>query len=553
MTINKNKKFSVEELETIIYNAANQFHGNGDMQNFDLLYVAIPTIMLKRLLDTREDIVNSILIPYSKEYDVSLEEAFEDNKSQFFKILYTKNCSNYFFVTYQDIIHFSDNDTAEEITLKLGPDSSVILKTRAKNKIEFLEEVANSFSQKIIADIFKQSRYFSLFLNDKLGITDSKVLLGSFSECHFGENITTDIFSQAYIFIISKFASAGGKKGGEFFTPDELCQLVVECLEPKLIIGEPTNICDIASGSGTFLIAMAMYISKHEGYEKARTNLHVYMQEKESLTLMLGEVGLLMTGFEKINSYCANTLSEFDDNIGQYLPGAKINDGSIFKGMDYFVGNPPYGSEILGKDKNGNENPTYQAVLNSPNDIRWKNWGFPARSHLEWFFTQTDIELLNENGRGALILPTGVLHKNTSRNKMLEMDIIEGVILLPKQMFQTTPIQTCIVFFNKNKKASDKGRVFMIDASRSSKKVGKWNRIDNQLISQIYINREIIEGISIFVTLEDILSKNGTIDPIRYLSIIDTEEKIDIIAVEKQIDDIVSKLFYKIYPQKKEA
>ena len=541
MAVNKNKNYSIEQLEALIYNAANTFHGGGNLQNTELLYIAIPTILIKRLLDTREDMIEEYLKDITEENTCSYLEALDKGLQEFPAIFHTKE-KPWFFITYQDVIHYGDNPLAKETEIKCGPDKSVIIKTNARDKIELWEEVCNSFKETIIHSIFSDSRYFSLYMKDKLGTREAKNLLNKFAEEHFGENITTDMFAHVYIFIISKFAESAGKKGGEFFTPDILCDLVVKCLEPELNPEGDTNICDITSGSGTFLISMANYLKdKYKvPYENAgisvvkalNKHLHIFMQEKEQMTLMLGEVGLLMAGFNKITSHNDNTLLAYYNNIGQQA-------GKI----DYFVGNPPYGAKILQEDD-------YQAIKSvKGSDPRWEKWGVPAKRMLEWFFVQTDIELLNEKGRGGLILPTGVLYQNNSRNKMLNMDIIEGVILLPKDMFQTTKIQTCAVFFNKNKKEGDKGKVFMIDASKNAKRVGKFNTINLEELVDIYTNRKEVEGVSTYADVEHIKRKKGSIEPFRYLTDEENDEddededNIDIKSVENELNNIITELY----------
>lgn len=546
MAVNTDKVYKIEELEALIYNAANTFHGGGNLQNTELLYIAIPTILIKRLLDTREDMVKKHLSQIVKDDGCSYLEALDEGLCDFPSIFHTKSDQKpWFFITYQDVINYKDN----EGVITCGPDGSAIIRTDARNKIELWEEVCKSFQEEIIHNIFHNSRYFSLYMTDKLDEREAKNLLGKFAEEHFGENITTDMFSHVYIFIISKFAESAGKKGGEFFTPDILCDLVVRCLQPELNKKGTTNICDITSGSGTFLISMANYLrDKYEqeyGTEGANEAIHIFMQEKEQMTLMLGEVGLLMAGFDQISSYRANTLLEYHKNIGQHEPGKDLEGNITKKGMDYFVGNPPYGSKILQKE----DYETIKSVESS--DKRWSKWGVPAKSLLEWFFVQTDLELLNEKGRGGLILPTGVLHKDTSRNKMLEMDMIEGVIVLPNNMFQTTQIQTCAVFFNKNKKEADKNKVFMVDASKTAKREGKFNTINVDEIVDIYTNRKEIEELSTYADLELILSKNGSIDPSRYLAVEEDEEIIDINAVETELRNIITELYLSLPVEKK--
>ena len=104
--------------------------------------------------------------------------------------------------------------------------------------------------------------------------------------------------------------------------------------------------------------------------------------------------------------------------------------------MDYFVGNPPYGTKIL-------QASDYDRIKELKDEPRW-SYGMPPRAELEWFFVQSALDMTHDKGKGALVLPLGTLFKSNTRQKMIEDDIVEGVITLPGEMFQTTGIPICI-------------------------------------------------------------------------------------------------------------
>lgn len=491
--IDKNRKYELNELENMLYNTANTFHGSGNLNNLEILNVAIPTVFLKRVLDLRQDFIENELMK-SPVYILSKDalSALKSKHKDINKAFCVVNNDEWFFVTYQDILDYQDNPNSETVTISLAIDNKIKLTTNAKDRVEFVKEFHSHLNHDIVKAIFKQSRYFTLYLGDKLGYKECNILFNKFAEFHFGNNVSTDIFSQAYIYLISVFAASGGQKGGEFFTPDPICRAVIACLEPQLNKYGKTKIADITSGSATFLIEFGRYISQKYSKQIAFESLEFYMQEKEEQTLVLGEAGLLLAGFEAITAYHGNTLLNYKENIGKH------------RGlMDYVLGNPPYGTKIL-QENDYNE---IKSLAEKDNEQRW-SLGLPPRAELEWFFVQTALDMVHDNGKVALVLPLGTLFKKNTRKKMREFGYIEGIISLPNNMFQTTNISTCIWIFNKNKKEQDKGKIFFVNAASQALKDGKFNTIDYSKLTNIYTNRIVEKGYSDYVN-DEILEANS--------------------------------------------
>lgn len=514
---NRKKKYEIKELESMLWDAANSYHGGGRIGNGELQNIAIPTIFLKRILDLRQDYIED------KEKGLSSKAAFKMSKNLITtlkseyktinKAFNVINNNEYFFITYQDIINFThDNTDGEEleIILEIG---GIKLKTKAKDRIEFVKEIYNNISHDTVKAIFHESRYFDHYLEDrrKMDIGDVDKLFNKFAGEFFGNNVKTDMFSTAYIFLISKFASGAGASGGEFFTPDAICKAGIACMSPTLNDKGKTRVCDVTSGSATFLIEFGNYLSGLTDNNDVNDKTEFYLQEKEGQTLVLGEAGLLLTGFENLKAFHANTLLDYKENIGQ------------FRGMmDYFVGNPPYGVKILQKDD-------YEKVK-TMDEPRW-NYGYPPKSELEWFFVQTALDMLNEKGKGMMVLPLGVLFKKNNRKAMIEEDIIEGIITLPGNMFQTTGIPTCMVFFNKAKADEDKNKIFMINNSNDFTKVDKYNTIDYDKLIKHYTGRIEEEGFSGYIEFDEIKENDFNVSTQRYIFKDEPEEIIDIVKL----------------------
>lgn len=514
--LDKIKKYELSELEKLLYSAADTFHAGGDLNNLEILNVSIPTIFLKRVMDLREDFIENEL-KKTKEYNFggpidALETHYKDINEAF----NVKNNDEWFFVTYQDIINFPNNDKEEEIEISLNIDSSIKIKTTAAHRVKFVEEIYKNIAHKTVQQIFTQSRYFTLYLNDKLDFNESNILLNKFSDHYFGDNVKTDLFSQAYIYLISTFASSAGKKGGEFFTPDPICKAVVACMQPNLNKLGKTKVADVTSGSATFLIELGNYIAKREGKEAANTHLEFYLQEKESQSLILGEAGLMLAGFEHLHAYHGDTLLNYIDNIGQHRGE-----------MDYVIGNPPYGDKIL-------QAATYELIKNFENEQERWDFGMPPRGELEWFFVQTALDMAKDDGKVGLVLPLGTLFKKNTRQLMLEQDIVEGIITLPGNMFQTTGIPTCIWIFNKNKSKEDKGKVFMVNNSLDFTKEGKFNTIDYEKLIDTYTNRKEEEGFAQYIEIKDIAANDFNLSIQRYVFREEEKEHIDVGTLNKK-------------------
>lgn len=490
--IDRNRKYDLKTLESSLYSAANTFHGAGNLNNLEILNIAIPTIFLKRVLDLRADYIEDEL---KKTFDYEIGgglAALKNNYKGINKIFNVEKHDAWFFVTYQDILDYQDNSKGEEVTISLSIDDSIKLTTTATDRVDFAKELHNNLSHDVVKSIFKQSRYFTLYLGDKLGMRECDILFNKFADFYFGNNISSDIFSQAYIYLISTFASSAGKKGGEFFTPDPICRAVISCLSPNLNEFGKTKVADITSGSATFLIEFGSYIAKKYNKEDAVSKLEFYMQEKEEQTLVLGEAGLLLAGFESISAYHGNTLLNYKENIGKHR-------GT----MDYVVGNPPYGAKILQEE----DFEKIKGLSSIDQEDRWM-FGLPPKSELEWFFVQSALDMTHDNGKVALVLPLGTLFKKNTRKKIKELGYIEGIINLPGNMFHTTGIPTCIWIFNKNKKEEDKGKVFFVNAANESWNDGDFNTIDYEKLTTVYNNREEIVGYSRYVS-DDVLKENG--------------------------------------------
>jgi len=536
------KVLTYEELTSAIWEVADIIRDEVDGDTRDYMELTLPLLLVKRILDTREEYIDNVLKNTS---------TFEMVKGDLLKVLSIekKTMPMYnvsgdlkrYFITWKDIVSYIDNKNNEEITLPLKKYSDISIKTKAKTQQHFLSEVLEGFENKKINRIIKDSGICQSITNlDKIKEETFNKIMSAFNELTFSfELAPSDIFSDGYMYLIEKFATTAGKKGGEFFTPKLLCQGAIKLLNPTLKEVGHTSVADITAGSATFLKVYLDYIrtnlrkemkNDNKVEETINSKCKFYLQEKTNKTLILGEMNLLLATLNEDNftSYTANSISEYTENIGQHR-----------NTIDYVVGNPPYGL----KDYCGSYfGPDFKKKkYNSKgNEDRWK-WGIAPKGEGEMAFVETFIDMLNNEGRGVIVLPLGTLFKDSTkhiRQKMIKEGLIEGLVLLPDNMFMTTGIPVVLWVLNKNKIRKNKDKIFMINASEHFTKEGKfkvWNQ--NESVDAFH-NKKEIEGFSGYVSLEDIEENDFNISVQRYVFKEEKEEDIDIEQVSKEIDEL---------------
>lgn len=240
-----------------------------------------------------------------------------------------------------------------------------------------------------------------------------------------------DILGNVYEYFLSQFASAEGKRGGEFYTPSSIVKLLVEILEPYR-----GKIYDPCCGSGGMFVQSAKFLEAH--FESIN-NISVYGQESNPTTWKL----------------CAmNTaIHRIDGNLGTKNADTFFEDLHRNLKADYILANPPFNMSDWGGDA-------------LKDDYRWK-WGIPPNGNANYGWLSHIASKLSENGKAGIVLANGSLSTQTSgegiiRENMLKDDLIECIISLPTQLFISTQIPVSLWFLNKNK--TKKGHVLFIDA-----------------------------------------------------------------------------------------
>ena len=321
-----------------------------------------------------------------------------------------------------------------------------------------------------------------------------------------------DIIGNTYMYLIERFASDSGKKGGEFYTPDEPSVLLAKLLAPK----EGALICDPTCGSGSLLIQVGKEVKSH--------NFALYGQESNGSTWALCKMNMFLHEMD-------NAKIEWGDTIGN----PKLIESDRLKKFDIVVANPPFSLEKWGAE-------------DASSDIYNRfHRGVPPKSKGDYAFITHMIETAAEGtGKVGVIVPHGVLFREQAEGKIrrqfIEENLLEAVIGLPKNLFFGTGIPAAILIFNKGKTTKD---VIFIDASREYESGKNQNKLTKENINKIvgaYNNWETIDKYSYVATYEEIAKNEYNLNIPRYVDTFEEEEEIDIMAVQSEIDTLEEEL-----------
>lgn len=344
-------------------------------------------------------------------------------------------------------------------------------------------------------------------------------MLNAIGELKLGnyKDNTIDAFGDAYEFLMTMYASNAGKSGGEFFTPQEVGELLA-----KIVIMDKKSVnkvYDPACGSGSLLLKFAKILGKDnvkDGF---------YGQEINITTYNLARINMFLHDINYNN---------FDIALGDTLINPMHWDDEPF---DAIVSNPPYSIHWEGK-----KNPLLI------NDERYAPAGVLApESKADLAFTMHMLSWLSEKGTAAIVEFPGVLHRNSPiaeqkiRKYMVENDFVDAVIQLPSDLFFGTSIATCILVLKKSKKDNS---VLFVDASNEYVRSDTKNKLTDQNINNIVNllrNRENVEYKSILISNEKIIENDSNLSVNAYLKQEVIEEKIDIKELNKEVEQIVKK------------
>lgn len=314
-----------------------------------------------------------------------------------------------------------------------------------------------------------------------------------------------DILGDAYEYLMRHFATESGKSKGQFYTPAEVSRVMAQILGIRSAnTGGDTTVYDPTCGSGSLLLKVA---------DEAGTNVTLYGQEKDSATSGLARMNMILHNMPTALITQGNTLTE-----------PKYRDGDALKTFDYVVANPPF------SDKRWS---TGLDPLHDPHD-RFKSFGVPPAKQGDYAYLLHIVRSLKSAGKGACILPLGVLFRGNAeaeiRRNLVRRGYLKGIIGLPANLFYGTGIPACIVVIDKEDAQARKG-IFMIDASQGFMKDGPKNRLRSQDIHKIvdaFTRRIDIPGFSRMVPRDEIERHDFNLNLPRYIDSQKLQDRQDI-------------------------
>ena len=294
-----------------------------------------------------------------------------------------------------------------------------------------------------------------------------------------------DILGDAYEYLMRNFATESGKSKGQFYTPAEVSRILAKVIGIDHSVTQDMTVYDPTCGSGSLLLKAA---------SETTNGISIYGQENDNATWALSRMNMILHGSESAEIWNGNTLTS---------PNFKNEDGGL-KTFDFAVSNPPFSHK------------SWTSGLDPENDeFKRFEYGVPPPKNGDYAFLLHVLKSLKSRGKGAIILPHGVLFRGNKeaeiRKRLINKGFIKGIIGLPANLFYGTGIPACIIVLDKEE-ANQRDNIYFINGSKGFVKDGNKNRLREQDVHKIidYFKNEIEEdGYSRLVPVSVISSESN--------------------------------------------
>ncbi len=495
---------STKTMEQMLWDAACSIRGEKDAAKFkDYL---LPLLFLKRLSDVFDDEIERLAEEYGDQ-ETALEIAETDHNLLRF---YLPPEARWAVINGREIYEWPDDqgrstrpkDIGEHLTRSVR---AIVRHNPSLSGVIDLEDFAaerngerdiNPAKLTEVVETFSDSRY-------RLGLAD----------------VQPDFLGRAYEFLLRKFAEGSGQSAGEFFTPTEVGFLMAHIMRPR-----PGEEChDYACGSAGLLVKLQLVARELD--PTSRIPLQLYGQELQAESYAVAKMNAIIHDME----------TEIERGDTMINPKFKTADSKI-RTYDIVVANPmwnqPFNPDIFADD---------------PFD-RFSTRGGVTTGKGDWAWLQHTLTCLNERGRAAVVLDTGAVtrgsgakHEDRERNIrkwFVERDLIDGVILLPDNLFYNTSAAGVIVVLSKRKPAARKDKIVLLNASQHLSKGRPKNYIpeeDLRPLATAYLKGEPVEGEIAVITQEQAEKADYNLSPSRWVMQTDA-------AVQRPIKDIIAEM-----------
>ena len=489
-----------QKLRNQLWTVANTLRGN--MSAGDFMYYTLGFIFYKYLSEKIEKTADDIL----KDDGVSFKQAWNSGDEELKEAL-KEECI-------QDLGYFVEPEFLYSTIISMIEHKENILPAleRSLKKIEdstIGQDSEDDFGG-LFSDIDLASPKLGKTADDKNRLISD--VLVNLQGIDFGLNEAEDIdiLGDAYEYMIGQFAAGAGKKAGEFYTPQEVSEILSEIV----VTGKTRlkSVYDPTCGSGSLLLRTA----------RGGNADTIYGQEKNPTTFNLCRMNMLLHGIK---------YKDFEIHNGDTLENDELGEHQF----DAVVANPPFSAEWTAADKFNNDDRFSKAGVLAP------------KSKADYAFILHMLYHLNDGGTMACVAPHGVLFRGAAEGKIRRFLIekknyIDAIIGLPANIFYGTSIPTCILVMKKCRQSDD--NILFIDASKEFEKVKTQNKLRPEHIQKIietYRTRAEIEKYSHCATLKEIEENDYNLNIPRYVDTFEEEEEIDIKAVMAEIKELESK------------
>ena len=315
-------------------------------------------------------------------------------------------------------------------------------------------------------------------------------------------DVEPDFLGRAYEYLLRKFAEGQGQSAGEFFTPKEVGWLIAHLVQ----VQQGEEVCDPCCGSGGLLIKC--HLALRERDKDVARPPKLYGQELTGSSFAIARMNMV--------------LHDMEGEIvrGNTMTNPKFLDGSSLKQCDAVVTNPMWNQDNF-------DEATYE---NDPFERFSERGGFAPNSSADWAWLQHVLASLKATGRAAVVLDTGAASRGSGsqgenkekaiRRWFVEQDVVEGVILLPDNMFYNTTAAGIIILLNRGKAVDRRGKVALVNASGEFQKGRPKNFIPDEAIRKIadaFHSGKDVDRLVKVVSVEDIAKNDYNLSPSRYI------------------------------------